>query len=106
MVNHIGIKHQAMVVGLGLNDRTTGFVVRSLHIDSHAPLKPRTQAIGQSWDIFGPCITGDNNLFVGLVQGVEGMEEFFLSLFLASDELDVINDQDIGAAVSAGEVSI
>ena len=34
-------------------------------------------------------------MFVILIQGVEGVEELLLRLFLAADELDVVDDQNI-----------
>ena len=49
-------------------------------------------------------IGADNDLFVGLVQGIKGMEEFLLHLFFAGDELDVVDDQHVGGAVVAGEI--
>jgi len=33
------------------------------------------------------------------MQRVEGVEEFFLSGFLASDELNVVNQEDINLAI-------
>ena len=38
-------------------------------------------------------------MLVGIMQGVEGMEELFLGMFLFRQELDIIHQQDVDIAV-------
>ena len=61
--------------------------------------KRRPQAVLQAGDLSRRFVAADDNLLVGLVKRVEGMEKFFLNLFFAGDELHVVDDQDIGGAV-------
>ena len=44
-------------------------------------------------------VGADDDLLARVVQGVEGVEEFLLGLLLAGDELDVVDEQDVSAAV-------
>ena len=37
------------------------------------------------------------------MQGVKGVEEFFLSRFFTGDELDIIDQQDIDVAIAFSE---
>ena len=52
---------------------------------------------------FGRPVGRDDDLLVGVVQRVEGVEELFLDTFLAFDELDVIDEQHVDVAVAALE---
>ena len=54
-------------------------------------------------DFAGWTVASQHDLFAGLVQGVEGMEELLLDAFLAREELDVINQEHIGLAVALPE---
>ena len=40
-----------------------------------------------------------DDLFLILIEGIEGMEEFFLGTFLADDKLNIVNQQNIDVAV-------
>ena len=48
---------------------------------------------------------GDDDLLVGVVQGVEGVEELLLRLLLALQELDVVDQQHVDVAVAALEAA-
>jgi hypothetical protein len=45
-------------------------------------------------------VGGQHDLLVGVVEGVEGVEELFLGLGLALEELDVVDEQDVDVAVA------
>ena len=51
----------------------------------------------------GGAVAGDHDLLVGVVQGVERVEELLLGLFLVLQELDVVDQQDVDIAVAAAE---
>src|SRR6202012_3465692 len=57
----------------------------------------------EAGEILGRPIGGDDDLFVVLVQGVEGVEELVLRALLGSEELNVIDEQHIHAAVLVAE---
>jgi hypothetical protein len=48
-------------------------------------------------------IAGEDDLFAGFVQGVEGVKEFLLDAFLAGQELDVVDEDHIALAEAAAE---
>ena len=51
----------------------------------------------------GVVLEGLYLVAAGLVQGVEGVEKLFLGVFLALDELDVVDEDQIGDAVAVAE---
>ena len=51
----------------------------------------------------GEAVGGQHELGAGLVQRVEGVEELLLGLGLALQELDVVDEQDVDAAVGGLE---
>jgi hypothetical protein len=44
-----------------------------------------------------------NDLFMGFVQRIEGVEEFLLDALLAGEELDVVNEENIDLAIFLAE---
>ena len=61
------------------------------------------QPVLEGGQLFGWAVGRDDDLLVGVVQRVEGVEELFLDAFLALDELDVIDEQHVDVAVAAFE---
>ena len=57
----------------------------------------------KSGEIFGRAVGGDDDLLVALVQRVEGVEELVLGALLAGEELDVVDEQHVDAAVLVAE---
>ena len=52
----------------------------------------------------GAAVAGDDDLPAGGVQVVEGVEEALAGVLLAGDELDVVDEEDVGLAVLVAEV--
>src|SRR5262245_50638006 len=50
-------------------------------------------------------VTGEDNLLVEIHQRIKGMEKFFLCGFLATNELNIINQQHVGGTVFIAEHS-
>src|SRR6266545_8332697 len=78
-----------------LQDRNPGFHVWRLDIGDQAPFKAISQAVLESWDLFGKLVRSDDDLSVGVVKGIKGVEKLLLGSFLAGDELDIVKDQDV-----------
>ena len=97
--NDLVVKGNAFFLAFCLEYRDPRFKVRGANIRNHAPLKTRDEAIFDSSDGFRRTVRTDNDLLIALMEGVEGMKEFFLRLFLASDELDVVDEQNIDRAI-------
>ncbi len=85
--------------GLRAQDCLAGFQVGRLDIGCQAPLKAGAQALFQGHHRLGRPVGGNDNLFVLAMQGVKGMEKFFLGRFFAGDKLDIVNQQDVDAAI-------
>ena len=51
----------------------------------------------------GP-VAADDDLFLRIMQGIEGMEELHLCPFLARDKLNVIHEKNVDTAVLSAEV--
>ena len=65
---------------------------RGLHVGNQPPLEPGSQSVFEGGELFGRAVGRDDDLLVGVVQRVEGVEELLLDTFLALDELDVIDE--------------
>src|SRR5690606_20316611 len=78
--------------------------IRRLVGGYQAPLETRPQAFLQRLDLFGGTVAGDDDLPARLVQGVERVEELFLRGLLAGQELDVVDQQHVDAAVPVAEL--
>jgi hypothetical protein len=81
-------------------DRHAGFDIRRLHVCDKPPFEPRNQSLLQPLDFAGGPVAREHDLLVSLVQAVEGVEELLLDAFLAGEELDVIDEEDIGLALA------
>ena len=54
--------------------------------------------------MFGRAIRADDDLFPRFVQAVERVEELFEDLFLALEELDVVEEEDVDRAIPVLEL--
>ena len=79
------------------------FDIGRLHLGDQAPLEAGDQPLLQVLDFGGGTVAGQDDLFVGLVQGVEGVEELLLNAFLAGQKLHVVDQQHIRLPVFAAE---
>ena len=50
-------------------------------------------------------IAADHDLLLGVVQGIKRVEKLRLRPFLASDELNVVDEQDVDGAVSFAKIN-
>ena len=66
-----------------------------------AGLEALAQPVLERVEVARRAVGGQHELGAGLVQRVEGVEELLLGLGLALQELDVVDEQDVDAAVGA-----
>jgi hypothetical protein len=78
-------------------------VVRWLQVYIQAAFKAASEPVRQVLEFRGRPVAGENHLLVGIVQGVEGMEQLLLGAFLVLEEVDVIYQQQIHRAVAVLE---
>ena len=88
-----------VLVRLAHQDGDAGLQLRRLDRHGQAPAEAGLEAILDTVDLFRIAIRGEDYLLVAFEQGVEGMEELLLGALLVGEELDVIDEQGIDAAV-------
>ena len=103
-LSHILGQVEVEKLRLALDDGHAGLEIRRLDVGGQAPLEAGAQTLFQALDLLGRAVGCDDDLLVGIVEGVEGVEEFFLGGLLARDELDVVHQQQVGHAVLHPEV--
>src|SRR5438132_12953969 len=79
------------------------FHIGSLDVCNYTLFKPAAKTILDLSQFLGWAITGNYDLFHGLVQRIEGMEEFFLSAFLLGQKLNVVNQEHVHCAELVAE---
>ena len=70
--------------------------VGRLKVGHQAPFEAGDESLLEILDLTGRPVAGQHDLFVALVQRIEGVKKLLLDAFLARQELDIINQQDIG----------
>ena len=77
--------------------------IRRLQFRGQTPLEARNEAMLEVGDFRGGPIAREDDLFMAVEERVEGVEEFFLRAFLAAEELDVVDQEQIGLAIAFAE---
>ena len=85
-------------------DRQARGEVGRLEVGDEAGLEALAQAVLERGHVGGQAVGREHELAAGLVQRVERVEELLLGLRLALEELDVVDEQDVGAAEARLEV--
>ena len=80
------------------------FQIRRLNIGEQAHFEPGAQPFLQGGDFPRRPVGGQDDLLVGLMEGVEGVEEFLLGADLAGNELDVVDQQHVDLPVFGPEL--
>ena len=103
-MQNLAVKEIILLASLCLKNSHAGFVVRIADIRQHPPREARNETLFKARDGLGRPVTRDNDLFVVLVEVVEGVEKLFLCAFLGRDELDIIQEEDIHVAIAAFKI--
>ncbi len=102
-VHDLGGELDSEGVFLFAKDGEARFDIRRLQVGGQSPFEARHEPLFEILNLVGGAIAGHDDLFAGFVEGIEGMEELFMDAFFAGEELNVVDEQDIGLAVSATE---
>ncbi len=94
----------APVFGLKPENGDTSLQVGRLDIGDQPPFEARGQPLFEGRNSLGWAVTGNDNLPTCRVECVKCMEELFLCTFLASNELNVVHQQEVGVAVAFAEI--
>ena len=84
---------------LALDDGDARFDVGRLDVGDQILLKARAQTVGKGLDLLGRTVGGQHDLLVGVIERVEGVEEFLLHRLLAAEKLHVVHQQHIDLTV-------
>ena len=106
VVAHVVAQVEPQALGLVLDDGHAGLVIRLCHVADQAGFKAGAQPVGQLDHVAGRLVRGQHDLLVVGMQGVEGVEELLLGLLLAGDELDVVEQKQVGVAVFVAEFQV
>jgi hypothetical protein len=100
LVRHVDV----IALGLLAQNGLARLEIGLLDIGEQPPLESRAQTVLQRLDVLGRPVARDHELFGRLVQRVEGVEELFLRLLFALEELDVVDEQHVDGPVAVAEL--
>ncbi len=89
---------------LSAQDGDAVLQVRRRDVGDHSPLETALQAVFKARNLRRRPVGGEHDLAAGFVQCVECVKEFFLRLLLAGEDVDVVDEQQVGLAVTPLEV--
>ena len=85
-------------------NRDSRFNIRRLDIRNQTPLKTGAQALFQTADFLRRTVGADDDLFVCVMQRVEGVEKLLLHGLFLCDELHVVDEQHVYIAVALSKL--
>ena len=74
-----------------MQNRHAGLQIGSLNIGNQPHRETGNEAFLQAGDLAGGTVTGYDQLAPCFMQGIKGVEEFFLGIFFSFNELDIID---------------
>ena len=86
-------------MGQVLEDGHPGFQIRVLDVGGKAGIEPADHPFFQGVQFPGGTVAGNDDLLVGLFQGVEGVEKLLLGGFPVPEELDVVDEEHVDVPV-------
>ena len=69
-----------------------------------SPFEPRSQPFLERRNFMRRMVAAEDDLLLRVVQRVERVEELGLRAFLARDELDVVDEQDVDRSIALAEI--
>src|SRR6266545_6653837 len=103
-VDHGWRDGDSLRLSLRAEDRDARLEIGCRDIRDEAPLEPRAQTIFEPFDGLGRTIAREDDLLPLLMDRIEGVEELLLRPLLAREELDVVDEEDIDAAIALAEL--
>ena len=99
----LGLEVEATGGGLLAEDGDAGLEAGGLDGSDHAPLEAGDEAFLKLGDLGSRAVAREDHLLMVVMQLVEGVEELVLRGFLASEEMDVVDQEQVEFAVTAAE---
>ena len=97
-------KNDPFRLRLPLQNRDFRLEVGGLNVGDESPLESGAQPLLELLDLVRRTVAAEDDLLLRVVERVERMKELRLRSFLPGEELDVIDEQDVDAAVALAEV--
>src|SRR5690606_13855566 len=80
-----------------------GVEIGGLDVDDQSALKAGNEAIFEFRDFADRTVAGEDDLFLGDKEVVEGVEELFLDPLFSAEKVDVVDQKDVDAAIALPE---
>src|SRR6266699_882715 len=77
--------------------------VGRLQLRGQAPLETRNQTVFEIGNLRGRTITREHDLFVTVEEGIKGVKKFLLRPLFAGEKLNIVDQEQIGLAVTFAE---
>ena len=108
-LQHAIADHQTFVLGfidldLGLQNAQPQFVIGGVQVNHQAALQAGFDPVLKVFNLAGGAVGGNDDLFLAINKGIEGVEKLFLGAVFASHELHIINHQHIDRAEQLLEI--
>ena len=84
-------------------NRHARFHIGRLQLRGQSPFETRNQPMLEIRNLGGRAIARKHDLFMPVEERVEGVEKFFLRALLAAEELDVVDQEQIGLPIAFAE---
>ena len=85
-------------------DRHARLDVWRLKLSGQPPLKARNQAVFQIRNLGSRPIAGEDDLLMPIEKCIECVKELFLRTLFAGEKLDVVDQQNVGLAITLPEL--
>jgi hypothetical protein len=93
----------AVAENAAAEDFELGGEVGGVDAEDHAGDEAAGELLAERVDLLGGAVAGEDDLFAEAFDLVEGVEELLLGGFFIAEEVDIVDDEEVGAAEAAAE---
>src|SRR5690606_34503523 len=101
---YLVVERDLVVFRLLAQDRDTRLEIRWLDVRDESPLEARDQALLEPRDLLRRTVARHHDLALRIMQRVERVEELLLRALLLTEEVHVVDQQQVDLAVAPAEV--
>src|SRR5215471_15988792 len=87
-----------------LEDSHAGFDIWWLQLRGQTPFEARYEALFEVGNLACGTIAGEHDLFTAIEEGIEGVKKLFLRALFSCEEVDIVDEQDVGLAITFTEL--
>ena len=85
-------------------DRHARFHIGRLQFRCQSPLEAGNEAMFEVGDFGGRAVAREDNLFMAVEKCVEGVKKFLLGTLLATEEMNVVNQEQVRLTIALAEL--